>query len=221
MNPFRALFSSLIVISLTFTNVTCFRPDPRVGQASILVGSNLYFFGGNTYNPRIFTKPNGDKLSYYYNDSNIFDTKTMRWSTLTLTNTPLSRVSYSAVLKGNLIFYIGGDSDSGSTFNINEILVFDTVNLKWLFKTTRGDPIGSRSRHSAVLTQGGLILIYGGAGPNGTQVQPDLATLDVSVTPYTWKVIIIDNAPPPLMYHSATLHGIYMIIAFGNYNALN
>ncbi|CAG8671905.1 1374_t:CDS:2, partial [Gigaspora margarita] len=81
--------------------------------------------------------------------------------------------------------------------------------------TTRGDPIGSRSRHSAVLTQDGLILIYGGAGSNGTQVQPEVATLDVSVTPYTWKAIITDNAPPPLMYHSATLHGIYMIIAFG------
>ncbi|CAG8573566.1 7187_t:CDS:2 [Dentiscutata erythropus] len=117
----------------------------------------------------------------------------------------------SVVLKDNLIYYIGGVGDS--TFSMNEIPVFDTANLVWLSMTTRGDQIGSRSGHSAVLN--GLILIYGGTGSNYTQVQPDVAILDVSVTPYTWKAIIIDKAPQPLMYHSATMYGIYMIIAFG------
>ncbi|KAF0553686.1 galactose oxidase [Gigaspora margarita] len=333
MNPFRALFFSLIFISLALTNVRCFGPDGRVGQASVLIGSNLYFFGGNTMNPRFtdqviylnlsssfnilsppwnpiatspipillnsavpclstdkstvylvggmsqnqqnssilmipqssvyafntnnlsWTTPNIDGFnstflgradmngvadsngncysfggffehltaassSITYNDTNIFDTKAMRWLTRTLPNTPLSRVLYSAVLKDNLIFYIGGLGDTGNTtFDMNKIPIFDIVNLKWLSMTTRGDPIGSRFGHSAVLTQDGLILIYGGSGISGSsnvQVQPDVATLDVSTTPYIWKAIITDKAPRPLMYHSATLFGIYMIIAFGS-----
>ncbi|CAG8735884.1 8407_t:CDS:2, partial [Gigaspora margarita] len=123
----------------------------------------------------------------------------MRWLTLNLPNTPFTRVYYSAVLKDSRILYIGGSGVN--TLDMNE--------------TTRGDQVGSRYGHSAVLIQDGLILIYGGLGPNDTQVQPDVATLDVSVTPYVWKAIVTNNAPPqPLTYHSATLYGIYMIIAF-------
>ncbi|CAG8758321.1 40777_t:CDS:2, partial [Gigaspora margarita] len=83
--------------------------------------------------------------------------------------------------------------------------------------TASGDSIAARSGHSAVLTQDGLILIYGGQTGNGStyiQAQPDVAVLDVSVMPYTWKAIT-DKAPQSLMDHSATICGIYMIIAFG------
>ncbi|RIB28673.1 hypothetical protein C2G38_2239351 [Gigaspora rosea] len=312
MNPFRLLLSSLIVIGLSLTNVTCFSPATRFGQKSVLVGSNLYFFGGNTKNPRFtdevlylnllnsfniisppwsqitaspiptplfdampclstdgstvylvggmtqdkqnssilmipqpsvyafntnnlqWTTPNIDNFNntflgrvdmngvadsngkYYffggyltnltaettsivYNDTNIFDTKAMR----------------CVVLKDNLIFYIGGISNDG-IIDMNEIPSFDTVNLKWLSMTTRGDSIGSRSGHSTVLTQDGLILIYGGIGSAKSQVQPEVATLDVGVTPYAWKAITTNNAPPQsLVYHSAALYGIYMIVAFG------
>ncbi|CAG8624261.1 36207_t:CDS:2 [Gigaspora margarita] len=60
----------------------------------------------------------------------------------------------------------------------------------------------------AIYAQDGLILIYGGFGSTDSQVQPDVATLD--------KAINTDKAPQPLVYHSATLYGIYMIITFGS-----
>ncbi|RIB28682.1 hypothetical protein C2G38_2137200 [Gigaspora rosea] len=168
-----------------------------------------YFFGG------YLTNLTAETTSIVYNDTNIFDTKAMRWLTLTLPKTPSSRIFYSVVLKDNLIFYIGGISNDG-IIDMNEIPSFDTVNLKWLSMTTRGDSIGSRSGHSTVLTQDGLILIYGGIGSAKSQVQPEVATLDVGVTPYAWKAITTNNAPPQsLVYHSAALYGIYMIVAFG------
>ncbi|CAG8821326.1 2355_t:CDS:2, partial [Gigaspora margarita] len=82
------------------------------------------------------------------------------------------------------------------------ISIFDTTNLKWLSMTTHGDQIGSRFGHSAVLTQNGFIIIYGGLGSTFTQVLPDVAVLDVNTTPYAWKAIT-DKAPQALTYHSA------------------
>ncbi|RIB00660.1 hypothetical protein C2G38_2150778 [Gigaspora rosea] len=315
MNSFRILLSSLIVISLVLTNVKCYSPDPRVGQARILVGSNIYFFGGNTMNPRFtnqvlylnlsssfnITSPPWSQIAispipiplhfpasclstdgstvylvggmsqdqqnssilmipqssvyafntnslqwttpsiinfnntflgredinsaadsngkcYFfggysskltaettriiYNDTNIFDTMAMKWSTLTLPNAPFACAFCSSVLKDNLIIYIGG---IGSSMN----------------KTTAGDQIDPRSGQSAVLTQDGRIIIYGGKGTiTDIRAQPDVAVLDVNTTPYTWKAIT-DKAPQSLVYHSATLYGIYMIIAFGSITPSN
>ncbi|RIB28686.1 hypothetical protein C2G38_2157288 [Gigaspora rosea] len=328
MNSFRTLLYSLIVISLTLTNVKCYIPDPRTGQASVLVGSNLYFFGGtrnakyndqvlylnlsssfNTLSPpwsQITTSPiptpldspfpclstdgstiylvggmsqdhsnssilmlpssytyafNTNSLQWAtpnisnfniaflgreeingvadsngkcyffggyltnitttsptvaYNDTNIFDTKAMRWLTLTtLSNTPSSRIFCGVVLKNNFIYYIGG-VDNRNEIDMKTIPSFDTVDLKWLYMSASGDSVGTRYGHSAVLTQDGLILIYGGLGRSSSQALPDMATLDVSVTPYVWKAIATNNAPPqPLVFHSATLYRIYIIFAFG------
>ncbi|CAG8842063.1 1921_t:CDS:1, partial [Gigaspora margarita] len=61
--------------------------------------------------------------------------------------------------------------------------------------------------------QYGRIIIYGGAGITGIQVQPDVAVLDVNTTPYAWKAIT-DKTSQLLVYHFATLCGIYMIVTF-------
>ncbi|RIB28687.1 hypothetical protein C2G38_2157289 [Gigaspora rosea] len=287
MNSFRILLSSLIVISLVLTNVKCYSPDPRVGQASILVGSNLYFFEGNTKNPRftnqvlylnlsssfnitsppwsqIATSPipiplqypalclstDGstvylvDGLSQDQQNSSIlmipqssvyaFNTNSLQWTTpsiINFNNTFLGREDINSVADSNgkcyffggylskltaettnnLIIYIGGIGSS-----MNKISVFDTTNLSWLSMTTAGDQIDPRSGQSAVLTQDGRIIIYGGTGTiTDIRAQPDVAVLDVNTTPYTWKAIT-DNAPRLLTGHSATLYGIYMIVALGS-----
>ncbi|CAG8695634.1 20700_t:CDS:2, partial [Cetraspora pellucida] len=54
-------------------------------------------------------------------------------------------------MKDSSIYYIGGLGYS-NTFDLNEISVFDTTNLKWLTMTTLGDSISGRSGHSAVLS---------------------------------------------------------------------
>ncbi|CAG8825461.1 2095_t:CDS:2 [Gigaspora margarita] len=109
---------------------------------------------------------------------------------------------YSVALKDNPIFYIGG---TGVDVSMSE--------------TTLGDPIGLRYGHSAVLN--GLILIYGGSEYTGIQAQPNIATLNISAEPYIWKAITTNttkNAPlQSLMFHSAILYGIYMIVAFGRF----
>ncbi|RIB28949.1 hypothetical protein C2G38_1314000 [Gigaspora rosea] len=86
MNSFRTLLYSLIVISLTLTNVKCYIPDPRTGQASVLVGSNLYFFGGNR-SP--YTDQFIDQV-LYLNLSSSFNTLSPPWSQIATSPIPTS-----------------------------------------------------------------------------------------------------------------------------------
>ncbi|KAF0526949.1 galactose oxidase [Gigaspora margarita] len=82
------------------------------------------------------------------------------------------------------------------------------------FKQTTGASIDSRAGHTAVLTQNGRILIYGGSTINYTQVSPDLVVLDINTWEWSIPNILQKDAPPSLV-HSATIYENYMIISFG------
>ncbi|CAG8843345.1 27495_t:CDS:2, partial [Gigaspora margarita] len=88
---------------------------------------------------------------------------------------------------------------------------------------TIGDTIAARNAHSAVLTQDGRIMIFGGSSANsGTRTTtlrayPDVAVLNTNVSPYKWTIpnISSTNSPQSLCYHSAEIYKNIMIIAFG------
>ncbi|CAB4408080.1 unnamed protein product [Rhizophagus irregularis] len=85
--------------------------------------------------------------------------------------------------------------------------------------STSGIEPSPRYFHTTVLTQDGLIIIYGGVNNIGP-VPDQISVLDTKVDPFTWSIPNIDPAPSsaPTSGHTATLVGNYMIIAFGNYN---
>ncbi|KAF0501091.1 galactose oxidase [Gigaspora margarita] len=178
----------------------------------------IYTFGGNN--------DTGFNNSYVdYNDMSIFDTTSMTWSTLAIsTNSPLSsHFFYTAtLLPTGIIVYIGGYVDRlGIHFygavSMNHILTFNTKNYSWsTMVASGGATIDSRIGHSAVLTQNGDIIIYGGVMLYNytTPVTPYIAKLDTNS--WMWSIPNLSQInSPQLCFHSAALYGNYMIIAFG------
>jgi hypothetical protein len=56
--------------------------------------------------------------------------------------------------------------------------------------------------------------VYGGNNDGG-HPSDDLVVLDTTQTIFTWSRAVSTNPPPPRFYHTATLVGDYMIVAFG------
>ncbi|RIB27202.1 hypothetical protein C2G38_2137932, partial [Gigaspora rosea] len=156
-----------------------------------------------------------------FGDMNILDTNTMTWSTLPIQSIPMTGYTATLINTGEIL-YIGGESENtppGTLIDINQIHIFNTKSLIWsTMSTNGGDKISNRFRHTAVLTQNGTIIIFGGqSSTNYIQAPPDLVMLDTNVYPMKWRILNVSstNAPPSLTCHSATLFDNFMIIAFG------
>ncbi|RIB01125.1 hypothetical protein C2G38_2231788 [Gigaspora rosea] len=183
-------------------------------QAVINNNGKIFVFGGTNFN---------SSTVHYYNDMNILDIANMTWSTLTQSQSFLTNVDYTATLLPNgLIAYVGGRSVSSSNVsltNMAQIQIFDTKSYTWSAKSANGSTIASRVSHSAVLTQDGNIIIYGGSVQNSSgypvTVFSDIAVLNTNS--WVWSVPSVSGtSAPPLTQHSAALYKNYMILAFGN-----
>ncbi|RIB06490.1 hypothetical protein C2G38_2115898 [Gigaspora rosea] len=188
-------------------------------QAVIDNYGKIFVFGGINHG-------NDDNItSTAYNDMSILDITTMIWSTQTQSQSVLVNVDYTAtLLPSGLIVYIGGRGSNSSILNdISQIQVFDTKSYTWSTKFASGSTIASRTAHSAVLTQDGNIIIYGGSTLNSgknVNVFSDIAVLNTNS--WSWSVPSVSGtSAPPLTDHSAALYNNYMILAFGSTSASN
>ncbi|KAF0549456.1 galactose oxidase [Gigaspora margarita] len=189
-------------------------------QAVIDNNGKIFVFGG-------INRGNNDNITTTaYNDMNILDSNTMIWSTQTQSQSVLVNIDYTAtLLPSGLIVYIGGrGSNPANLNNISQVRIFDTKSYTWSNKSASGSIIASRGDHSAVLTQGGNIIIYGGStydsSGNIAYVFSDLAVLNTNS--WAWSVPSVSGTnAPPLTQHSAALYKNYMIIAFGATSATN
>ncbi|KAF0442578.1 galactose oxidase [Gigaspora margarita] len=186
-------------------------------QAVIDNNGKIFVFGGINHG-------NDDNITTTaYNDMSILDITTMIWSTQTQSQPVL--VDYTAtLLPSGLIVYIGGRGSKLVNLNdISQVQIFDTKSYTWSTKFASGSIIASRAFHSAVLTQDGNIIIYGGSTYNSTQlvnVFSDVAVLNTNS--WAWSVPSVSGrSAPPLTYHSAALYQNYMIIAFGATSTTN
>ncbi|KAF0549475.1 galactose oxidase [Gigaspora margarita] len=183
-------------------------------QAVIDNNGKIFIFGGTNYISLTSTP-----IFDFYNDINTLDITTMTWSTQTQSQSALPNTAYTATLLPNgLIVYIGGRNGSNSDTNIAQIQVFDTKLYTWSTKSASGSTIASRLHHSAVLTQDGNIIIYGGSTHDSsgsfTYVFSDIAVLNTNS--WVWSVPRVSGtSAPPLTQHSAELYKNYMILAFG------
>ncbi|CAG8678034.1 3600_t:CDS:2, partial [Cetraspora pellucida] len=191
-------------------------------QAVMRHGLIYIFSGTNTLRP---TESNLTTNSTLIQTLNILNTKAQTWMIFNFSNTPTPREGYTAtLLKNGYILYIGGtekfnDASKETNVNLNNIPIFDTDDLTWTSMAAVGDTIEPRNSHSAVLTEDGKIIIFGGQSGYGfVQVSPDLAILDTNSSPYKWTIlknVSTANAPPALAGHSSILYKNYMIIIFG------
>ncbi|KAF0538908.1 galactose oxidase [Gigaspora margarita] len=184
-------------------------------QAVIDNNGKIFIFGGFNYN---------SSTTLRYNDMNILDITNMTWSTPIQSQSVLAYVDYTATLLPNgLIVYIGGRSNVNLT-DMAQIQIFDTKSYTWSAKSASGSTIASRIGHSAVLTQDGNIIIYGGSlldsSGNVATVFSDIAVLNTNS--WVWFVPSVSGtSAPPLTDHSAALYKNYMILAFGSTSASN
>ncbi|KAF0442580.1 galactose oxidase [Gigaspora margarita] len=187
-------------------------------KAVIDNNGKIFIFGGSSHG-------NDDNITTAgYNDMNILDITTMFWSTQTPSQSVLVNIDYTATLLPNgLIVYIGGRGSSTTNLhNISQIPIFDTKSYTWSNKSASGSIIAPRADHSAVLTQDGNIIIYGGSTFNSSKVSyvfSDIAVLNTNS--WTWSVPSVSGTSPPLTQHSAALYKNYMILAFGASSATN
>ncbi|CAB4384108.1 unnamed protein product [Rhizophagus irregularis] len=159
---------------------------------------NMYRFGGiNPLLPLLATNKYLD----------ILDTSTLVWKNGSTVYAPGGRFDHTGTLlpSGNIV-YIGGSLPDGKGF----------VEMS---ENATGDLPTRRACHSAVLTQDGRIIVYGGLTEDGGPAKDDLVILDTSQADYTWsKANVSTNKPLPRYYHTATLVGYYMIVIFGRNN---
>ncbi|CAB5389206.1 unnamed protein product [Rhizophagus irregularis] len=122
------------------------------------------------------------------------------------------------LLPDGRIAYIGKSNIGDISFNFRNIYIYNTNDGTWRNMSTSGIEPSPRYFHTTVLTQDGLIIIYGGVNNIGP-VPDQISVLDTKVDPFTWSIPNIDYAPSsaPFSGHTATLVGNYMIIAFGYY----
>ncbi|RIB19037.1 hypothetical protein C2G38_1301397 [Gigaspora rosea] len=168
----------------------------------------------------------GSTKTRWFKDMDILDIIGMSWSKVSNSkhNAPPHLVDFTATMLNNsVIVYIGGrqtTSSSGKTNryrSMEEIWTYDTKNASWLLVTAIGTVPGVRIGHSAVLASDGRIIVFGGYDHNFSPANPELAVLDSSTSPFQWSLPNVSNPiSPALAYHSATLIGDLMIVAFGN-----
>ncbi|GBB98363.1 hypothetical protein RclHR1_03200013 [Rhizophagus clarus] len=200
----------------TTTNAPQFYYNSQGQTVCDVKTGKMYRFGGNRH------------LSGQINNNmDILDTSTLVWETGSTVNAPIGRYDHTGTLlsNGNIV-YIGGCISYGEFASMTELPLYNTNNNTWTSITIPGYPDyyspTPRAYHSAVLTQDGRIIVYGGYTINYNLhevVTDDLVILDTSQPVYTWsKANVSTNSPLSRFYHTATLVGDYMIVIFGRNN---
>lgn len=121
-------------------------PTARANHAAVLVGDNMWVFGGVDE-------------THKYNDLWSFSLVTHIWSSFNPTTKPSAREGASLVVNdaGNTLVLFGGKA--GSAYN-NDVWNYDITAATWTQQTAASSP-SARSDHSAVRVSGGF-LVYGG-----------------------------------------------------------
>ncbi|CAI2179357.1 17291_t:CDS:2 [Funneliformis geosporum] len=170
-----------------------------------------YFFGGiNTPDPKISAK-------FQLRDLFKVDTRGNHWNIMNVDiNTPPGRFHHTATILSDGKMYIIGGYSVDKLADMNQIYVYDTIVEKWSVQTAVGTLPSARRDHTAVGTHDGKVIIHGGVNQDYTRMFDDIAILDTTKQPYTWKVVKANGVIPTARYsHTATIIGTNMLIAFG------
>nr|CAG8502770.1 12688_t:CDS:2 [Entrophospora candida] len=158
----------------------------------------IYIFGGNTLN------------NLY-----ILNTSTLTWTVSTATNAPTARFRYSVTLLPNGdALYIGGMTPDRTLLPIADIPTYNVNSDSWRTITTSGQVPATRAGHTATfISKYDQILII-----DGFQVAGIVA---LDATKFVWSVPAVSNSGsgilPGLFWHTSTLIGDYIFVAFGEY----
>ncbi|CAG8540160.1 7166_t:CDS:2, partial [Cetraspora pellucida] len=170
----------------TITNPDQIPPVRQEINAACDPNGKMYIFGG--HNPRRHFKRS-------HNDMYVLDSLNLSWNQYLASSSiiqPTVRSDYTATfLQSSIIVYIGGTNDvyKSNEIDMNDISLFDTNAGTWTSMIADNDNVTIQARrfHTAVLISDGLIIIYGGASNNNSEVpKPSLAVLDTKPEIYKW-----------------------------------
>jgi N-acetylneuraminic acid mutarotase len=172
-------------------------PSPRTQCSASLIGTKIWFFGGDLLYPNIF-----------FNDLFEFDTETFRWRKwFPSGDIPMPRVGHSASVFEKKIYFWGGHSEpEGDSFGaqkFNDLYVLDTEKMEFTLLRQKGSVPSPRAWHSAQMsdntqTMNGKIYIFGGTA-NGETFN-DVYALDIKTL--TWKKCHMMGVPSrPTYFH--------------------
>ncbi|RGB41969.1 hypothetical protein C1646_684572 [Rhizophagus diaphanus] len=193
--------------NFTTTNPPPFNYHGQTQTVCDVRTGTMYIFGG--------IRPKPESVNKYMN---ILDISTLVWKN---TSIAFARFDHTGTLlpNGNIVYIGGSLPDGGGFAKMSELLLYNTNNDTWTSMNAIGNPPTPRAYHSAVLTQDGRIIVYGGLTEDGSPAKDDLVILDTSQADYTWSNAYVSTKSPLSRYfHTATLVGYYMIVAFGRNN---
>ncbi|XP_055081671.1 uncharacterized protein zmp:0000001301 [Periophthalmus magnuspinnatus] len=174
-------------------------PSPREGPTLCVVKGKLFLFGG------VSSPEDSECLSDVYS----FDIVSLEWSLLEVKGRLLKTLRHcSASVRENIYVYGG---TSGGTVS-DDLLVFNTVSLKWTpVKTSGSVPPALWGQSCAVV--GEQIFMFGGFGSNG-DVSRDLYLL--LTESLVWqKFELRGESPAPTSGHSLCAHHEKDLYLFG------
>ena len=166
-------------------------PSPRNGHTMVLIGMQLYIFGG------------GDE-NVSFNDVNTLHVGTMTWDKPVVHGTlPSPRARHSATAVGNNMVVFGGVGGG------NDLHILETDTLTWYVPKVSGEPPLPRFGHSATLVesssdQSRKIYLFG--GHDGRRSLSDLHLFDTESMAWN-KAAVSGRAPLAGSRHTASLVG--------------
>ncbi|XVF83007.1 hypothetical protein PTKIN_Ptkin16aG0098000 [Pterospermum kingtungense] len=187
------------------------RPSARYKHAAAVVNEKLYVVGGSR---------NGRYLS----DIQVFDLRSLTWSSLKLgiepnadkpENSGLQEVfpgtsDHSMIKWENKLLLLGGHSKKSSDAMIVYFINLET-HVCGVMETSGKIPV-ARGGHSVTLV-GSKLIVFGGEDKN-RKLLNDVHVLDLETM--TWSVVETTQTPPaPRFDHSASVHSGRYLLIFG------
>lgn len=206
---------------------TAMAPSRRREYSAVRAGqleTELYLFGGTTGVHSCSTE------TIWYDSMDVLQTAPRLvesdTSTISMVDTPqwlavnanLLGMGYNdqaAVALQDGIVYLGGRREDGLWQPMTNLLLYNTTTSEWSYINATGSVPQERAGHSAITTDNGQIVVYGGIAEGSVAAYPDLAVLDTTQTPWTWSTPNIINAIGPRTWHSAIYRNGTMMLAFG------
>lgn len=142
-------------------------PPPRQYHSAVVYEDEMYVFGGK----------NGTR---HYHDLHAFHFGTQSWRVVTAESVvkPWPRAGHTAVAYGSLMVVFGGMNGKQ---NFNDLSVYSIRTNRWTVVSIDGDVPAERRAHSAVISSGGHLCIFGGS--DGAKRFDDIYSFDLSVLP--------------------------------------
>lgn len=100
------------------------------------------------------------------------------------------------------------------------ILIICIVTYLLVGRAIAGDPCPGRFGHTAVLSESGILYVYGGKAAAASAALNDLYSLDTQASTWAWKKLIVPTAEPRAFHASVLLNDGNLLHIFGMFTRL-